>query len=132
LDKVTLEAVEILIVLLPGFVTSWIVLALTVRPSQSDLEKIVEALFYSFTIYFVCALNPFVSPLPVHLIAAEGRNASLVVDFAALRGFVIFAFVVAVTLGLTVSYLQTNDVLTKRLRSHGFTRRSSRLLSAPG
>jgi hypothetical protein len=47
-------------------------------------------------------------------------------DFGALRRFVIFAFIVAVTLGLTISYLQTNDVLTKRLRSAGFTRRSSR------
>lgn len=107
--------------------TSWIVLALTVRPSQSDLEKIIEALFYSFTIYFICALNRWVSPLPVQLIAASsGGKASLVLDFTALRGFVIFAFVVAATLGLTVSYLQTNDVLTKRLRSRGFTRRSSR------
>ncbi len=45
------EALAVLLVLLPGFLAARIVQTLCVRPSQSELDKIVEALLYSFLIY---------------------------------------------------------------------------------
>jgi hypothetical protein len=56
LEKIAFESAEVLLILLPGFVTSWILVSLTVRPSQTDFDKIIEALFYSFVIYVFARL----------------------------------------------------------------------------
>ena len=47
------EALGILLVLLPGFASAYIVQMLAVRRKQSDLEKIVEALLFSLAFYLV-------------------------------------------------------------------------------
>ena len=46
-----LQSPIILLILLPGFLCARIFQALCVRPQQSDLDKIVESLLYSFLIY---------------------------------------------------------------------------------
>jgi hypothetical protein len=47
------QALKVLYLLLPGFVTARIVQSLTVRKSQTELDKIIEALFFSFLIYVI-------------------------------------------------------------------------------
>jgi hypothetical protein len=49
----TLLALQVFLILLPGFSAAYIVQALATRRSQSDLERIIEALVFSFVIY-VC------------------------------------------------------------------------------
>jgi uncharacterized membrane protein YjjB (DUF3815 family) len=49
----TLQALAALLVLLPGFLAAYILQALCVRRRQTELDKIVEALIFSFLIYFV-------------------------------------------------------------------------------
>ena len=44
-------AVEILLILLPGFAAAYIVQVLALRGSQTDLDKVIEACLYSFLIY---------------------------------------------------------------------------------
>ncbi len=46
-----------LLVLLPGFLCARIVQTLFVRPQQTELDKIIEALLYSFIIYVLFALT---------------------------------------------------------------------------
>jgi Family of unknown function (DUF6338) len=53
----SVEALEILLVLLPGFLSARIVQSLFVRPQQTELDKIVEALQYSFIVYVLFALT---------------------------------------------------------------------------
>lgn len=47
----TAVALQILLILLPGFSAAYLVQLLATRAKQTDLEKIIEALLFSFLIY---------------------------------------------------------------------------------
>lgn len=47
------EALEVLLVLLPGFACAYIVQLLAVRRRQTELDKVVEALLFSLLLYLV-------------------------------------------------------------------------------
>ena len=47
----TLIALQVLLILLPGFSAAYIVQLLALRATQSDLDKVVEVLLLSFLIY---------------------------------------------------------------------------------
>ena len=126
MDSITLQGLQILLILLPGFVTSWIVLALTVRPPQTELDKIIEALFYSFVTYFLSVLVLGIQPFVVILTQRGGSEMQLGVDVSALRQFVLWSFLISVVMGLVISALNTNDLPTRFLRWAHITRRSSR------
>jgi hypothetical protein len=53
----TIEALGILLLLLPGFSCAYLVQRLTVRPRQTELDKVVEALLFSFILYLIA--SPF-------------------------------------------------------------------------
>jgi hypothetical protein len=42
---------QIFLILLPGFAAAYVVQILTVRAKQTDLDKVIEALLFSFVIY---------------------------------------------------------------------------------
>lgn len=44
-------ALQIFLILLPGFAAAYVVQILTVRGKQTDLDKVIEALLFSFLIY---------------------------------------------------------------------------------
>ena len=125
MEHLTLSAVTILMILLPGFFTARIVEGLTVRPTETELDKVIEALFYSFLIYFICVAFLGISPLIIHSQKA-GTSAVFELDVAELRTFVIYAFILAAFFGLAISYSITNDVLTRVFRFVRITRRTSR------
>lgn len=62
----TLLALQVFVILLPGFSAAYIVQALAMRRSQSDLERIIEALIFSFAIY-VCYVALNRGRLPFHI-----------------------------------------------------------------
>ena len=125
MEQLTFSTATVLIILLPGFFTARIIESLTTRPSETELDKVIEALFYSFLIYFICVAFLSINPLIVRTQRA-GSSATLEVDTAELRAFVIYAFVLAASFGLAISYSTTNDILTKFLRFLTVTRRTSR------
>ncbi len=47
------ETLEVLLILLPGFLSSAIHSSLTIRKERTELEKVVEALVYSFVLWVV-------------------------------------------------------------------------------
>ena len=65
---VTPAALEILPILLPGFTAAYLVQLLATRAKQTDLEKIVEALLFSFSIYVSYSLIRHTG-LPVTLVS---------------------------------------------------------------
>jgi len=62
----TLLALQVFLILLPGFSAAYAVQALATRRSQSDLERVVEALVFSFVIY-VCYIPLNGGKLPFHI-----------------------------------------------------------------
>src|SRR5579871_4081258 len=61
-----LIALQIFLILLPGFAAAYIVQLLATRKTQSDLERVIEALLFSFVIY-VCFIGANRGHLPFHL-----------------------------------------------------------------
>jgi hypothetical protein len=53
----TTEALGVLLLLLPGFSCAYLVQRLAVRPKQTELDKAVEALLFSFFLYLIA--SPF-------------------------------------------------------------------------
>jgi hypothetical protein len=62
----TLLALQLFLILLPGFSAAYIVQALATRRSQSDFERVIEALVFSFVIY-VCYVPLNSGKLPFHI-----------------------------------------------------------------
>lgn len=61
-----LIALQIFLILLPGFAAAYVVHLLATRKTQSDLERVIEALLFSFAIY-VCFVGVNHGHLPFHL-----------------------------------------------------------------
>ena len=71
----TILALQIFLILLPGFSAAYIVQALATRRSQTDLERIIEALVFSFIIYVgYMPLNQ--GRLPFHIIQDPAGKAA--------------------------------------------------------
>lgn len=62
----SLLALQIFLILLPGFSAAYVVQALATRRSPSDLERVVEALVFSFIIY-ICYMPLNGGKLPFHI-----------------------------------------------------------------
>jgi len=100
----TLLALQIFLILLPGFSAAYIVQALATRRSQSDFERVVEALVFSFIVY-VCYVPLNAGKLPFHIVHDPTGKA----DETILWEPVQLAWLAAVTLGFafsTVAYIR--------------------------
>ncbi len=122
----TYQAIQILLILLPGFFCARIVGALTARSQVTDFDKIIEALFYSFFVYFFCVAIMGASPILIEPRTGSYWNA-IEFDLQSARKFIIWAFITSALLGLAVSFLGANDLLTRFLRKIRVTKRSSRI-----
>lgn len=119
-----LEAVAVLLLLLPGFVSAAIIQSLCVRTSQTEFDKVIEALLYSFVVYvvFVAAFGapPFrviAEPIP-----GNGTLYSPDVDSTSL----LWLLGISVAIGLAVSASSTNDIHGSVLRWARITQRTTR------
>jgi len=74
----TLLALQVFLILLPGFSAAYIVQALATRRTQSDLERVIEALVFSFVIY-VCYVPINSGRLPFRVIADPAGKAETTV-----------------------------------------------------
>jgi hypothetical protein len=79
----TIQALVVLFVLLPGFLAAYILQALVARPKQTDLEKVIEALIFSFLIYLTSALIIGTKlPLSWHLQQDSSGNLTYTIQTA--------------------------------------------------
>lgn len=103
-----MQALEILVVLLPGFLCARIVQSLFVRPQQTEPDKVVEALLFSFLVYVA-----FVSTFPGTSLRDIGSFHLLV-----LTGY-------STGLGIVVAAALTNDWFNRFFRALRVTQRTS-------
>lgn len=107
MSPVGFDTLQVLVILLPGFVTARIVQTLTVRSRQTEFDKVIEAFLYSFIVYVIFAV------LFPQLVLTDRK------------GIVVLALI-AIILGLLVSALITNDLPTRFLRWVKVTTKSTR------
>lgn len=112
---VSKDILALLTQLMPGFLTAWVVYGLTTYAKPSQFERIVQALIYSF---IVSALVAGTEPL----LLLAGQFVRLGTwDHSA---EVIASAVLAIALGLLLSFFMTNDAFFRRARRLGLTSRT--------
>jgi hypothetical protein len=115
-------AIQILLILLPGFFVLRIEQALSFKTVESNLDKITHALFYSFFAYVLNSLfnRPLVS-WTVKAIDAKTQNITINAESG-----VMGLFLISVALGCIVGFLKTHDYHMRFARKIKITRRTSR------
>lgn len=119
----SLVALEIFLILLPGFAAAYVVQQLATRRMQSDLERVIEALLFSFLIY-VCFAAAEGGVLPFSVRKGSGETGDTIVWNPAHLGVlagITFGFAV-----LAILYINHDgNRLFRRLRLTERTTRSS-------
>jgi len=110
-----LQTLVALLILLPGFVSARIARSLSAQGQQSELERVIEALIFSFFTY-VIYVAIFGTSLPIEWLPA----------FAVHRWRVVFLAAMACALGLLWGIVRSKDLLLGSLRKLRITERTSR------
>jgi len=110
-----LQTLIALLILLPGFVSARLARSLSAQSQQSELERVVEALIFSFFNYVIYILI-FGTSLPIEWLPS----------FQAHRWRIVFLALMACVLGFLWGILSSKDLLLRPLREWGLTERTSR------
>jgi hypothetical protein len=110
-----LQALIALLILLPGFVSARIARALSAQAAQSELERVIEALIFSFFTY-VIYIASFATSLPIEWQPSFQVHRWRVVSLAGM----------ACVLGVLWGVVRSKDLALGLLRRWGLTERTSR------
>lgn len=110
------NAIELLAFLLPGFAAAWIFYGLTSHAKPSQFERVVQALIFTFVIQaFLPLLRAALLTVgEIISLAPWGKESEI-----------LGSLVLAISLGGLIAYWTNNDSFHKKLRSFGFTSRTS-------
>lgn len=118
----TLLALQVLMILLPGFAAAYIVQMFAVRGAQTDFDKVIEASLYSVLIYGIFSLITR-GELPFDLIAPAGPSAEPSIHWHPLRLLGLFGLMILVSIAAVVYINKDGNAL---LRKFGVTTRTTR------
>ncbi|MFH0764947.1 MAG: DUF6338 family protein [Calditrichota bacterium] len=121
MDSFSLTTVYIVLLLLPGFVSSLIARALAYRPDTTQFDKLISAFVYTFLIHSVYAVI-FKSFTPWTI---QIQNQAIDVTINNRIGLIIF-FCIAIALGCLSGLLKNKDWHMKLARWLRITNRTSR------
>jgi hypothetical protein len=110
-----LQTLVALLVLLPGFVSARIARSLSAQAQQSELERVIEALIFSFFTYVVYVAL-FGTSLPIEWLPT----------FQVHRWRVVFLAIMACGLGVLWGVIRSKDLALQLLRRWKLTERTSR------
>ena len=119
-----LEALGTLLVLLPGFCSAYVIQQLCVRRKQTELDKIVEALLFSFLLFL--ATLPFfgyVLPVSWHPVTT-GAGMAYTIGFNA--RYLWTLFLLSIAAGAAYAVTINRDLVLRLFRKMGFTERTAR------
>lgn len=123
MPEVGVQAFAVLLILLPGFLCARIVRALCVKSQQTELDKIIEALIYSFLVYV--AFSIFIGSIPVALrVESSGGAQRYFIEARKLHLAILLAF--AVIIGIGLAGITNNDFSGRLLRKLRITQRTAR------
>lgn len=94
------DVLVLLTQLMPGFLTAWVVYGLTTYTKPGQFERVVQALIYSFIVNAVVAAleSCFLFAGKYWLLGTWGKQSELIASS-----------IVAMVLGVVMSYFMTND-----------------------
>jgi hypothetical protein len=121
----TLQALAAMLILLPGFLAAYILQALVTRPRQTDLEKLIEALIFSFVIYLTSVLL-IGTTLPVSWRATTDSSGNQTWTVNGSWGHLLILLLLPILFGLVSAWLMQHDFVLRLLRRLSLTDRTSR------
>ncbi len=112
---VSKDILALLTQLMPGFLTAWVVFGLTTYTKPSQFERIVQALIYSFIVSAFVGIfeSLFLFAGRFLRMGTWDRSAELIASA-----------LVAIVLGLVLSFFMTNDAFFRQARRLGITSRT--------
>jgi hypothetical protein len=120
-----LGALAALFVLLPGFISARIAEMISARSKQTELERVIEALLFSFFTYFIFVLC-FSAEIPLSWKIDTDPSGAQHYAFHVVYGRFIALVILAVLLGVLWGLLQGKDFVGKLMKSMRLTERTSR------
>lgn len=121
--EITLEALALLIFLLPGFVSSSLLDHVLVRKPKDNFGKIIEALVFSFIIY---VLVVGLVGVPAFEIPANAADVPSLATSLINQSFIWLALVVSLVLPLVLGFLSATDIHMRFLRLVRVTNKTAR------
>jgi Family of unknown function (DUF6338) len=115
------EALGVLFILLPGFLTAEIVRILSTRPERTEFDKVLHAFIYSFLIYICFAASKSTFPISLQV---EGTPPNLHYSIEPHFRPLIGLFAISVLLGVLVGVALNYDFPLRLLRKLGFTQKT--------
>ncbi len=115
----TFQALQVLVFLIPGFISAVILNVLIIRKEKSELGKIIEALIFSLIIYTIYSF--IIGKSPVTLVQI-GESSTYSYDSNAFLWLSMFSLIAPLVLG----FLITNDWHMKAARFFRISRRTAR------
>ncbi|HPI13626.1 MAG TPA: DUF6338 family protein [Spirochaetota bacterium] len=113
---VTLQTLQILIFLIPGFISAAILNALIVRNEKKEFAHIVEALMFTMIIYTIYSLMDMRIPV------IPGEDQSIEIEGVSF----LVLLVLSVALPTVFAYALHNDVIMQAARKLKITKKTSR------
>jgi len=120
----TTEALGILLLLLPGFSCAYLVQRLAVRPKQTELDRVIEALILSFFLYLIA--SPFFNySLPL---SWQKKTASGIEQYILQLNWPYLAVLAGLAISVAILYSANlnRDWLLRLLRKLSITQRTAR------
>lgn len=109
------DVLALLTQLMPGFLTAWVVYGLTTYTKPPQFERVVQALIYSFIVNAVVAVIEW---------AALIAGRFVVLGMWDKRSELIYSTLIALALGLVLSYLMRSDKFFALARRFKLTSRT--------
>ncbi len=123
MGDISSDTLRILVFLIPGFLSSTLLNTLIVRRPKETLDKVVEALIFSFVIYAVVAIA--IRETPVVFVPEEvGETTTLSIHYN--PKVVVLILALAVLFPLLLGLLTTTNAHMKLLRAVRITEKSAR------
>lgn len=116
MPEISKEVVSLLIFLMPGFLTAWVIYGLTSHKKPVQFERVIQALIYTVAIKAIVFLEYKLS---------EWTGKFFVFGEWTENSNLIASLLTAALLGLLISKLLNGDQLHTCFRRWGFTSRSS-------
>jgi len=124
MEGLKFEGIILLVVLLPGFLCARLIQALCVRPEQTELDKVIESLLYSFVVYVAFAAI-FGGSVPVGVqISTEHGVQHYGVELHAKPLLQLAS--ISLLLALIVGFIITNDLSGRLFRKLRLTQKTTR------
>lgn len=115
MDESSKDVLALLTQLMPGFLTAWVVYGLTTYTKPTQFERVVQALIYSFIVNLAVAVLE-------QILLLGGKT--IVLGVWDKSSELITSSIVALLLGLALSYFMRNDSFFRLLRQLKLTSRT--------